>query len=239
MSWSKIVLAGTAAGTGLLLGLLSSTPVIAAGAYVPDAIEFDGTEGLRFTSHPVLTLPDGGTLEFWIAADWSGDPGYDPVVLANAGPKNVAYLVAFGADRQSLKFQSGGHLGEVAFNFGDGKTHHVAIVDFGDSTFVIVDGQFVGAVAMSLQDLPTETLWLGAGYDNERPFIGVLAGLRIWDLPVGLEVLVDHALKDVTGADAEHPDIEFLVGHSRFDERDFYVSESVVIAKNVSEGEAQ
>lgn len=208
--------------------------------YVPDTIEFDGSGGVAFTSSPVLTLPAGGTLEFWVAADWNGNPGYDPVAFANAGPDAVVYQVAVAGDRQSLLFQSGDKLGSVGFDFRDGAMHHVAIVDVGDETWVLIDGRLAGAVAMALTPVVGDTLWVGAGPDNTRPFTGAVAALRIWDTPLEPDVLAEYALRDVTAEATGHPEIQFLVGHSQFRNKDFHITESIVVTDaDLQPGELQ
>jgi len=220
----------TAGSMALLLWLAAPlTAAAQATGYVPDTIEFDGTSGVVFTSHPILTLPDGGTLEFWVAANWPENPGYDPVVLANADDSGVSYQVAVSAERDSLLFQSGDKLGRFDFDFSDGAMHHVGIVDFGDETWALIDGRLAGAVAMSFANLAADTLWVGAGNGNARPFTGAVAALRIWDVPLEPEVLADYALRDVTAADADHPEIQYLVGRSEFRSQDFYITESIVV----------
>lgn len=222
----------------LLLCAALGPPVARAAGYTPDVIEFDGSGGIAFATQPILTLPAGGTLEFWVAADWKDDPGYDPILFANAGPTDVAWQVAISADRKSLLVRSGAQEGRFAADFRDGQTHHVGIIAFGDETYVLVDGNLVAAIAMTLHEVPTDALWVGAGHGNTRPFSGALAALRVWDVALEPEELVAYSLKDVTAADAAHPDIDSLVGHSRFGERDFYITEAIVVSDADLEGEA-
>ncbi len=49
---------------------LCSLSCAAHAQYVPDVLELDGNGGVAFASAPILTLPDGGTIEFWMSADW-------------------------------------------------------------------------------------------------------------------------------------------------------------------------
>ena len=76
----------------LLLSLCAATT--GAEQYTPDVAEFDGTTSLTFDPSPQLVLADGGTIEFWVVPDWTSDPGYDPVIICNAGPEGASYLVA-------------------------------------------------------------------------------------------------------------------------------------------------
>ncbi|MEZ5459967.1 MAG: LamG domain-containing protein [Steroidobacteraceae bacterium] len=214
----------------LLLGTALDAPVARAADYTPDVMEFDGSGGMAFATEPILTLPAGGTLEFWVAADWQDSPGYDPILFANAGSASVAWQVAISADRQSLLVRSGTQEGRFAADFRDGRTHHVGIIAFSDETYVLIDGNLAAAVAMTLQEVPTDALWVGAGYGNTRPFTGAIAGLRVWDVALEPEELVAYALRDITSADAGHPDIDSLVGHSRFGERDFYITDAIVVS---------
>ncbi|MFK7886738.1 MAG: LamG-like jellyroll fold domain-containing protein [Gammaproteobacteria bacterium] len=197
--------------------------------YVPDVLELDGSGGVGFASQPILTLPDGGTIEFWLSADWNKDPGYDPVVLSNASERGIAYKVMVGRDRQSITVQSGKEVGELAHDFGDGNMHHVAIVDMRDETVVLVDGTPIGSLAMSLSAWPTDRLRVGADYYNANGFVGALAAVRIWDVPLDADIVAEFALKDITSEDTSHPTIDFLVGHSRFSDDDFYITDAVII----------
>ncbi|MFK7886736.1 MAG: LamG-like jellyroll fold domain-containing protein [Gammaproteobacteria bacterium] len=193
-------------------------PVTSHAQYSPDIIEFHGDDDLGFPSHDSLTIVDGGTIEFWVGADWQDDPGYDPVVLSNAGPEGALYTVSILGDRQGLGLQSGEFLGDVPFDFSDGQMHHVALADFGEDILVMVDGQVVGELATTLPELPSAGLWIGSADGVNAKFRGAIAGLRIWAVALERKTLVDYAQRDVADANAPHPDLELLVAISDFND---------------------
>ena len=91
-----------------------------------------------------LVLADGGTIEFWVVPDWTSDPGYDPVIICNAGPEGASYLVAMLRDRDGIAIAAGEEEDVVTFDFSDGQLHHVAVVQYDDGTAVFVDGEVAG-----------------------------------------------------------------------------------------------
>lgn len=42
-------------------------------SYASDTREFAGKNTMRFASNPILSLVQGGALEFWVAPDWQAD----------------------------------------------------------------------------------------------------------------------------------------------------------------------
>jgi len=198
----------------LALAALSFAGLASAQQYVPDVYEFDGSNPLFFAAAPQLDLAAGGTIEFWVAPDWNEDPGFDPVIIANAGPEGAAYLIAMLRDRDGLALVAGADEDVVTFDFTDGQLHHVAVSQLEDGIVVIIDGQVVGTSSLMALDLPSAGFWVGTLDGAASPFIGALAGLRVWKVPVEREVLVEFALRDIF--DADHPDLESLAAMSDF-----------------------
>lgn len=182
--------------------------------YSPDVAEFDGTNSLTFEPAPQLDLADGGTIEFWVVPDWTEDPGYDPVVICNAGPEGASYLIALLRDRDGVAIAAGDAEDVATFDFTDGRLHHVAISQFEDGTAIIVDGQIIGTSDLRFETRPSAGVWVASIDGENNQFQGAIAGMRIWDVVVAQETLVDFAMKDVF-AD-EHPDLPFLSAISDF-----------------------
>lgn len=183
-------------------------------AYEPDVMVFDGEMSLDFPPSPRLVLAEGGTLEFWVAPDWSTDPGYDPVIITSAGPEGPAYLVAMLRERDGIAFAAGEEEAVFLFDFTDGQLHHVAISQYVDGIEVYIDGRQVGSEPIMALDLPVTGVWLGSIDGDNNAFRGVLAGLRLWQEVVPRETLVAFALKDIF--ENEHPQLEALAAMSDF-----------------------
>lgn len=206
--------------TALLL--MIAAPVFAQ-SYTPDVIELDGGNALAFDPAPQLQLADGGTIEFWVAPDWTTDPGYDPVIICNAGPEGASYLIAMLRDRDGIAIAAGGEEDIATFDFSDGQLHHVAVSQLEDGTVVFVDGQVVGTSELRFLDLPSAGVWLGTIDGENNSFNGAIAGLRIWDGVVEQETLVEFARKDIFAGD--HPELPFLLAVSDFANRDLLLAD--------------
>lgn len=205
----------TRIGAAALLTVLAAIPTAVHGeSYVPDVAEFDGSNALTFAPAEQLDLAGGGTLEFWVAPDWTADPGYDPVIVCNAGPEGPSYLVAMLRDRDGLAFATGAEEDVVTFDFSDGQMHHVAMVSLEDGTAFFIDGQLAGLSELVIEDLPSVGLWVGSIDGENNQFQGAVAGLRVWDTVVVQEALVNFAMQDVF--DGDHPDLAALAAMSDF-----------------------
>lgn len=207
----------------ILLLCLSAQPVWASG-YIPDVIEFDGHNSLSFPPDPSLTLTGGSTIEFWVAPDWQGDPGYEPVILANTGEKGPSYLVTMLGNRQGLALYTGDSKLVAPFDFTGGQMQFVAIVDLGDTITVLINNTLVGEAEMSFGELPSSGFWIGSAGGERFPFVGALAGLRIWDAPLDPYDLIEFSMKDIQDPLHPHPDMESLIGISDFRNRVFLLS---------------
>ena len=204
-----------------LLLMCLSIPVLA--GYTPDIVEFDGERALVFAAVDEMYIGDGGTIEFWVVPDWIEAPAYDPVVLSNAGPEGASYLVAVLRDRDGLGIVSGEAEVLVPFDFTDAQLHHVALTYYNDHLAVYVDGRLEVSTEFTITDLPAAGLWVGTADGTTAPFVGAVAGLRIWGRPVAQEDLVRFAAADVLDASAGHPDIDHLRAISAFNEADLLV----------------
>jgi len=212
---------------GLVL-LITSIISVNAQTYTPDILELTGTNGIEVFADPRLQLGDGGTIEFWVEPDWRNVPDYDPVILSNAGLEGVSYLIAILRDRDGLAIVSGDDEEIISFDFSDNQMHHVAINNYTNNIIVFIDDEVVGNFDMTIKDRPSLGLWIGTADGQTAPFKGALGALRLWGIPVEQEMLREFSLKpalsDVTG---DHPDIDYLMGMSDFDNEDFLLIDSV------------
>ncbi len=185
-------------------------------AYTPDVVELDGSNGYAFPPSPELTLQNGATIEFWVQCDWEKDPGYDPVILSNAGPKGALYSIAILGDRSGLSLQAGDNIGSISYDFKIPQMNYVAIADFSEGAAVLVNGSVVGTLNFGFADRPSVGFWIGTADGATAPFKGAIAGLRLWDVALDRSDLVKYSTEDVTRPDAQHPDINALIAKSDF-----------------------
>ena len=209
---------------GLLAAwLLTVSALSSAATYTPDVGEFDGTNSMSFEPIPQFQLAYGGTMEFWVVPDWTEDPGYDPVIICNAGPEGASYLIAMLRDRDGIAIAVGEQEDVVAFDFTDGRLHHVAISQYEDGTVVYIDGQVAGTSELSFEVRPSTGVWVGSIDGDNNQFRGAIAGMRIWGVVVEQQTLVDFALKDVFSD--QHPNLANLAAISDFNNEEFLFAE--------------
>jgi hypothetical protein len=203
--------------TLLLLAISIFVPGISsAQGYAPDVAEFDGTTTLAFDPSPSLSLARGGTLEFWVVPDWEADPGFDPVIVSNAGPAGASYMVAMLRDRDGIGILSGNEQRIVAFDFANDQLHHVALTYLDGALAVIIDGQVRGSFEMTIADLPSLGFWVASADGETAPFAGAIASLRIWDVPLDRADLVNYAAQNVLSDRVAHPALSHLRAISDF-----------------------
>jgi hypothetical protein len=202
-----------------LAGLLGGAGAAsAAERYSPDSIRFDGTNSLSFPADPRASIAAGGTIEFWVSPDWKTPPPNDTVVVASVGPAGISFAIAMLRDRNGIAFVAGDREYVVAFDFTDGKLHHVAVSQMEDGIVVFVDGRLVGSAELKALGIPVTGFWIGSLDGTAHPFVGVVAGLRIWREVIDREQLVRFALADVF--DNDHPDLDVLAAISDFANRE-------------------
>jgi len=200
------------------VGLLPDAgTAVAAETYRPDAVQFTGTNGLSFPPDARSSIAAGGTIEFWVSPDWKTAPSHDPVIVSSAGPRGISFAIAMLRDRDGIAFVAGMQEYVVAFDFTDGKLHHVAVSQMSDGIVVLINGQVVGSSELSALAVPVTGFWVGSLDGTANPFLGVVAGLRVWGEVIGRERLVHFALADVF--DDDHPDLDALTAISDFTDR--------------------
>ncbi|MEL7188726.1 MAG: LamG-like jellyroll fold domain-containing protein [Pseudomonadota bacterium] len=208
--------------SGLFFAILALIAAPLSAQYQPDVLELDGATTLVFPAHETLDLSGGATIEFWVQPDWESAPGFDPVILSYAGEQGASYLVAMLRDRDGIGIMSGDTFMVAPFDFTDGEMHFVAIIDYGDRTEVLVDNTLVAVLDMTIQSLPADGLYIGTADGTNDPFLGGIAAVRLWGIPLSQDVLLQHAMRDLLDEErAQHPDLRFLIAHSAFGTEDF------------------
>lgn len=204
----------TVLGAAMALAI-SSTPVTAQD-YSPDIIELGETGPFAFEAAPQLDLSDGGAVEFWVAPSWSADPGFDPPVLLNIGPKGISYLISVMRERDGLVFANDTDEDVFLADLTDGNLHHVAINVMDDGLEVYVDGLVVGTSDLKPSALPSSGLYVGGlGVENTGSFEGAIGQLRFWKEPLYEEDIIAYRMRDVLDAqEGDHPDAANLAAMS-------------------------
>ena len=211
--------------TALIIGLgalMVTVTDLNAQTYTPDILELDGVNGLEFHPEDSYDIAGYGTVEFWVTPDWEIDPGYDPVILSNAGEEGPSYLVALLRGRDGIGLVTGEREEIVAFDFTDSNMHHVALNDYGDTLMVYIDHVLVGRFEPGFLQLASSGFWIGTADGEASPFTGAIAGLRFWGAPVEPDTLKKYARKDIFTGNG-HPDLDFLTAMSEFENRDIVV----------------
>lgn len=184
--------------------------------FAPVMAEFSGQGALLLPPMPALDINGAGTIELWMAATWSKDPGYDPALIAYVGPRGARFAAVITGDRQALGVWAGANYATVPFDFSDAGLHHIALITMGDTISVMIDGELAGELDYGFANLPVTSFSIGA-MGKFSPFIGGIGQVRIWDEPIDPDVLVNYSWRQIaeSGPDA-HPDIGALVGVSAF-----------------------
>ncbi|MEO0464432.1 MAG: LamG-like jellyroll fold domain-containing protein [Pseudomonadota bacterium] len=209
----------------IILACVGLLAVPASAQYAPDVMEFDGVTTLGFPADESLDLSGGATIEFWVQPDWETAPAFDPVVLSYAGEKGASYLVSVLRDRDGLGIMSGDTFIVAPFDFTDGKMHFVAIIDYGDRTEVMVDSTLVAVLDLTIKSLPADGLFIGTADGTNDPFLGAIAAVRLWGVPLSQDTVLKYSMRDILDEErAEHPDLRFLIGHSAFNSEDFLLA---------------
>ncbi|MEP5938279.1 MAG: LamG domain-containing protein [Erythrobacter sp.] len=217
------------AGAIMALGLVMSPSVAMGQSYSPDVLEVSETGPIAFDPSPKLDLAEGGAIEFWVAANWSSDPGYDPPVVINIGPEGILYQVSVLRDRDGLVFANANDEDVFIGDFSDGNLHHVALNIMEDGVEVYVDGALIGTSDLLPLSLPSAGLFVGGLESEEAVSLdGAIAQLRFWSQPLTEDEIVDFRLREVLDANSDdHPAAEFLVAQSDFREDELLVVDSM------------
>jgi hypothetical protein len=197
---------------------VAETPAIVRTAdFAPVMETFTGKSAKSYAPSPALDINGYGTIEFWAAAKWTKNPGYDPAIMAYYGPKGARFAIYVTGDGKALGVQAGRHFDKVEFDFSDGEMHHVALTTLGDAIIVMIDGEVQPeALNFGFGEFTPTAFSIGSA-GNMSPFIGQIGQVRIWNEPIDPDVLAEFSWKPL-GAEAPnlHPHIDALAGISAF-----------------------
>lgn len=216
-------------GAIMALGLAMSPAVAMAQSYTPDVLDVSETGPIAFDPSSKLDLSDGGAIEFWVAANWSGDPGYDPPVVINIGPEGILYQVSVLRDRDGLVFANANDEDVFIGDLSDGNLHHVAVNIMEDGVEVYVDGALIGTSDLLPLALPSAGLFVGGLESEESVSLdGAIGQLRFWSQPLTQDEIVGFRLREVLDPQSEdHPAAEYLLAQSDFREDELLVVDSM------------
>ncbi len=191
-------------------------PVVSESGYAIDVLRLDGTNDLGIEPDVQLEPAQQTTIEFWVQADWSSNPGFDPVVVSNPGDEGVSYLVAIDGERDGLVVAAGDKIDVAPFDFSDGKMHHVALIDYGGTTTVLVDDENVAELELGFEPMDSQGLFFGSFNGGDELFTGSIGAFRQWDVAVNANVVRQFRQRDATDPANPHPDLEHLAAISDF-----------------------
>ena len=205
----------------------SAPPPAAEAEVTSDPLVLDGETSLDYEPGPALDLGSSGTIEFWVAALWSEDPGFFPCVLASRAaydgedPAGLAaatrYSVHISGDRQEIGLWNGRYWGSAPFDFRDENLHHVVIVTDGGRSMIVVDGETRGELEIGYGSAAGLPFHVGSSDGESEFFLGAVDGIRLWRAALGSDVI--EALSEIDGAlPPEHPNARDLVAMSSFTE---------------------
>jgi hypothetical protein len=173
----------------------------------------DGSNGASYGPAPALALQTFGTIEFWVSAGWTSDPGFDPTILAHQGDAGTLYSVHIRGDRRGIGYWDGANYVVAPFDFSDGDLHYVAIVTEDMLTTIWVDGDPLALAVVGYGVGESTGFHLGSLDGTQSPFYGRVAGLRLWSVALEGPVLNAYAFTDLLEHDgAGHPAAASLVG---------------------------
>ncbi len=209
-----------------LFSLTMSLQALAKDGYSPDVANFEGSTSLALGADPAFDPTGTNTIEFWVAADWSNDPGYDPVIMSNASASDIGYLIAILRDRDGLGIVSGETEVMTAFDFSDGRLHHVAIVEGDGQLEVIIDGKVRATHAIDLVEKTGAELWIGTADGKTAPFMGAIGQVRIWQSAIPVQTLRAFVMADVLSeTSGDHPKISALKAMSDFSDMTMLIAD--------------
>jgi hypothetical protein len=192
----------------------------------PTIATFDGTDGLSFPAHPKLDLIDYATIELWVQPGWSDDIQYDPALVSYYSEDGPRYAIVMTRGRDGVGFYSGDEWNVLDYDFSQDKLYHIAFVMLGDVAEVYVDGVLEDFLLASIQDVTASSLNIGTLDGVDMPFIGELAGIRIWSELVEDDDIDGFRNIEISSEEGlQHPDLISLVAASDFSDgqRNIYI----------------
>ena len=197
-------------------------------SYTPDVLTFDGATTLSVAPDPAFNLSTNFTIEFWVAAGWVEELGYNPVIVSNAGAEGANYKIVLLNDANGLAVITGDTQWHTEYKFSDEKLHHVAIVGGEGEISIFVDGEIQANFEGAFATPPSASVTVGSDSGDNDLFIGAIGQLRIWKSPLSPTVLKTYAMADILAVEhGDHPNIYNLSAISAFGEGEIYTVAAV------------
>ncbi len=162
----------------------------------------DGTGNIDLGTVPDFDFANGaGTVEAWIRADWTTNPGYDPCVAAdrNGGPTD--WSIHMGRNRDGIGNWNGSHFQTLGLADTTG-WHHYAAAFGGGSVSMYWDGALLGTFGQPI-DLSTGlTTQIGSSAPASTPegWIGALDEVAFYGATLSAGAIQNHFLAMVGAA---------------------------------------
>ncbi len=171
------------------------------------ALVLDGGGHVNLGEVPVFDFLLGtGTVETWIRADWTANPGYNPAIIADRDSGPVNWSLHMNAGKEVAGIWNGSTYQPQATPGTGTAWHHLAVVfdydaDQGVSTTTLYwDGQPSGTAQQGLgvsPDAPTE---LGsASVAGQERWIGALDEVAFYSTPLSAARILAHFEAFVAG----------------------------------------
>ena len=185
--------------------------------YTPDVMEFSGASTIGAEPDPAFSPAAAFTIEFWVAAGWESDPGYDPVVVAYGGLDTQTYSISVLRDRDGIGVLTGETELIAGYDFSDQKLHHVAVVAEDNAIAIVIDGQVRASFNETLLTGASDGLWVGTLDGETAPFIGAIGQMRFWKAALSVEALAAFATADIMSPNSgDHPYLDNISAISDF-----------------------
>jgi len=162
-----------------------------------------------------LNVGEEGVISMWLRADWDDAhceelqqswgrewPEFK-MVYANATSSSVRLKVGIHCDRQRIMLENGYGFDytQLTHDLTDGERHHLVLETDAEGTRILVDGQDAGVLPIGYSAIERVPAWIGSDVDASNPFIGMIAGLRVWKGridPADIEAVRDLSIAELT-----------------------------------------
>lgn len=179
---------------------------------------FDGSGDYITVNNSATMEHDDGTYECWIRPNWvPGTKGANPCVMSmrDGIGGNTRYSIHIEDGMANLGLYNGVTWLTVPYSFTQGNWYHLAFVDSGTNTEVIINGTSVGftgnAVNTGVTGKQFKIGFAEPAYSGES-WLGEIDEVRIWNSARTIHEIRDFMCKKVSADECN------LVAYYRFDE---------------------
>lgn len=173
---------------GSVHGTLAGTAQIADGGaagFGGKTLLLNGAGHVNLGTDASFDFTDGtGTIEAWVRADWTTNPGYNPTWFADRNGSTRYSAHVAGADRNSMMIWNGSNVGVVTAGLGS-EWHHVAVVfdtnDPSQKQKFFLDGVFIGSDNFGLGALSGIAAQIGSSnVAGQERWIGAIDEVAVY-----------------------------------------------------------